>query len=349
MNAHITDSRATRPLIALAALVVIVAGMRAAEAILVPFLLSVFLAIICSPPLLWLKNKKVPTALALLIVVAGISLILFLVGAGVGASVQDFTQDLPRYQIHLKERMTPILNWFTSWGITLPTQSATDFLEAGRLLNTVAATLSGLGGALANTLLIILTVIFVLLETAGFPDKLRAAFGSNSGSVEALRRFTGSVKHYMALKTVVSFGTGVIISLWLWIIGVDYPILWGLIAFLFNYVPNIGSIIAAVPAVLLAFIQLGPGSAGLAALGYLVVNSVIGNMVEPRIMGAGMGLSTLVVFISLVFWGWALGPVGMFLSVPLTMTLKIALESSDETRPISILLGPAPDPPRAKA
>lgn len=344
MNTNISERRATRPLIALAALVVVVAGMRAAEAILVPFLLSVFLAIICAPPLLWLKEKKVPTAVALATVIAGITLVLLLVGLVVGDSVQDFTSDLPRYQQHLQERMAPILEWLSSLGVTMPTQNATDFLEAGRLLNTVAATLTGLGGALANTFLIILTVIFILLETSEFTDKLRAAFGPTSGSVETLKRFTGTVKHYMALKTIISLATGVIITVWLWIIGVDFPVLWGLLAFLFNYVPNIGSIIAALPAVLLAFIQLGPGSAGLAALGYLVVNSVIGNMIEPRVMGQGLGLSTLVVFISLVFWGWVLGPVGMFLSVPLTMTIKIGLESAEGTRPIAILLGSAPEP-----
>ena len=119
--------------------------------------------------------------------------------------------------------------------------------------------------------------------------------------------------------------------------------LWGTLAFLLNYVPNIGSIIAAIPALLLALVQLGPGAVLWSAIGYLVVNNLVGNVIEPRFMGRGLGLSTLVVFLSLVFWGWVLGPVGMFLSVPLTMTLKIALDSSEETRWIAILLGPEVD------
>jgi predicted PurR-regulated permease PerM len=142
----------------------------------------------------------------------------------------------------------------------------------------------------------------------------------------------------MSIKTSTSLLTGVLVSSCLWLIGVDYPVLWGLIAFLFNYVPNIGSIIAAVPAVLLALIQLGPWAAFWTGLAYLLINTLVGNVIEPRFMGRGLGLSPLIVFISLVFWGWVLGPVGMFLSIPLTMTLKIALDSNQETRKFALLL-----------
>jgi predicted PurR-regulated permease PerM len=126
--------------------------------------------------------------------------------------------------------------------------------------------------------------------------------------------------------------------MWLYVLGVDYVLLWALLAFLLNYIPNIGSIIAAIPAVLLALAQLGPAVAGLTALGFVLTNTVMGNMVEPRFLGRGLGLSTLVVFLSLIFWGWLLGTVGMLLSVPLTMIVKIALEGNDDTRWIALLL-----------
>jgi predicted PurR-regulated permease PerM len=144
----------------------------------------------------------------------------------------------------------------------------------------------------------------------------------------------------MAIKTLVSLATGVIVAIGLYVIGVDYPLLWGLLAFLLNYIPNIGSIIAAIPPVLLAMIQLGPMQALIVAGGFVVVNIVMGSIVEPRFMGRGLGLSTLVVFLSLLFWGWVLGPVGMLLSVPLTITVKIALDSREESRWLAILLGP---------
>jgi predicted PurR-regulated permease PerM len=176
----------------------------------------------------------------------------------------------------------------------------------------------------------------------GFPLKLSAALGNKESSFEELSKITDGIKRYMALKTLTSLATGIFVGIWLAIIGVDYPVLWGLVAFLLNYIPNIGSIIAAVPAVLLAFIQLGVIHALFAVLGYLVVNGVIGNVIEPRVMGRGVGLSTLVVFISLVFWGWVLGPVGMFLSVPLTMIVKISFEHNESTKSIAILLGSNP-------
>ncbi len=134
-------------------------------------------------------------------------------------------------------------------------------------------------------------------------------------------------------------------------LGVDFPALWGLLAFLLNYVPTIGSFIAAVPALLLALIQLGPLTAAVAGIGFFVINVLMGNVVEPRYMGRGLGLSTLVVFVSLVFWGWMLGPVGMLLSVPLTMTAKIAMEANPSSAWLAVLLGPAekaPDPAPAE-
>ena len=341
MNAHITDSKTARFLVMAAALVVVVAGLRAAVSIVVPFLLAVFVSVICAQPLLWLTQRRVPTALALLIVVAAITLIFVLVGAVIGASITQFTQDLPVYQERLKLQTQGITDWLKSVGFEGTDELTRDIFNPGAALTAVAAALSGLGGVLTNMFMIILTVIFILLEAASFPAKLVAAFGERAGKSGYFHKFTGTVRHYMALKTLVSLATGVLVGVWLIILGVDYPALWALVAFLFNYVPSIGSIIAAIPAALMAFIQLGPGSAGLVAVGYFVINSVIGNAVEPRIMGRGLGLSPLVVFISLVFWGWALGPVGMFLSVPLTMTIKIALENAPETRPLAVLLGPA--------
>ena len=188
-----------------------------------------------------------------------------------------------------------------------------------------------------------MTVVFILLEASSLPHKIHAALDRPGASLAGFERFVENVQRYMAIKSVVSLMTGVIIATGLWLIGVDYPLLWGVLAFLLNYVPNIGSIIAAVPAVLLAFVQLGALAALLSTMLYVAVNMLIGNMVEPRFMGRGLGLSTLVVFLSLVFWGWVLGPVGMLLSVPLTITVKIALESSSESHWLAVLLGPERD------
>ena len=172
--------------------------------------------------------------------------------------------------------------------------------------------------------------------------KVRSAFPNAKRSLLPIAEINDNVRRYLALKTLISLTTGVLVALWLRIIGVDYALLWGLLAFLLNYIPSIGSFIAAIPAVMLAFLQLGPGDGTLTLIGYLVINTAIGNFIEPRVMGEGMGLSTLVVFLSLIFWGWVLGPVGMLLSVPLTMILKIVLEANDDTRWMAVLLGSRP-------
>lgn len=338
--------RALRFLIGAAAFVILVAGMKAAEAILVPFLLAVFLSVVCSAPLRWLEQHRVPTGLAVILIMLMLLGIGGVIGTLVGTSVVGFTNALPTYQVRLETQVasvfaslegTALFAWLQERGVDVSEDVLLRQFDVANVFPVVARLLSGLTNVLANTALIVVTMIFILLEMSSFPAKAAAAFGGQSSG--GFRRFTESVRHYLALKTLISLATGVGVAVWLTILGVDYPLLWGLLAFLLNYVPNIGSLIAAVPAVLFAFIQKGTGTMMLVAIGYLVVNTVIANFIEPRVMGRGVGLSTLVVFLSLVFWGWILGPVGMLLSVPLTMVVKIALESTDDTRHIAILLG----------
>jgi predicted PurR-regulated permease PerM len=205
-------------------------------------------------------------------------------------------------------------------------------------MSMLGAGLKGFASTLSNAFLIIVTMVFILFEAASFPVKLRAAFGEQGDDPLQLSQVTSQVQRYLAAKTLVSLITGSAIAIWTAILGLDFALVWGLVAFLLNYIPNIGSIIAAVPAVLFALVQLGPGSALLVAIGYLVVNTVLGNIVEPNLVGRTLGLSTLVVFMSLVFWGWVWGPVGMLLSVPLTMIIKIFLESSEDLRWVGVML-----------
>jgi len=340
MNVTNHKRKTSQILVTIASFVVVVAGMSAAKVVLVPFLLAAFIAIITAPPLFWLQRKGLPTWLALLIVILGVLFIALLMAGLVGSSVKDFSRDLPVYEAKLKQQTSLITEWLERLGVDISGLSLTKIFDPGAAMKLVATLLNSLGNMLANGFLILMTVIFMLLEASGFPAKLRTVLGGPESSLERFDNFISNVKHYMAIKTLGSLATGILVAIWLTVIGVDYPLLWGLLAFALNYVPNIGSIIAAVPAVLLAIIQLGFMRAGAAAAGYVVINLLMGSVIEPRFMGRGLGLSTLVVFLSLLFWGWLLGPVGMLLSVPLTITAKIALDSRDDTRWIAVLLGP---------
>ena len=285
-----------------------------------------------------MKTLKVSS---IALVMAGVVVMVIGVGAVVAQSAGAFTAKLPFYQARLVEIVEGLVVLAEPLGIEVSQELLLSYFDPGTALVLAGNTLRGLGGVLSNSFLILLTVIFILAEASSFPRKLRDVLTDPDNDLPHFARFADNVNRYMAIKTTISIVTGVIVSVFLALLGVDFPVLWGLLAFLLNYVPTIGSFIAAVPALLLALIQLGPLHAAIAAGGYFLLNIIMGNAVEPRFMGQGLGLSTLVVFISLVFWGWMLGPVGMLLSVPLTMTAKIALEASPTSAWLASLLGPA--------
>lgn len=336
-------SSSSRVLFVLAAFTIVVAGMRSAESIMVTFLLSGFFAIVCAPPFLIMQRKGLPAWLSLIFVVVFISLIQLVLLSIVTSSAKAFSNDLPMYQERIQAITSQGINLLASWGVDIPKQKLLETFDPSSIFKTAMSALGSLGTVLSNSFLIILTVIFMLFESISLPAKLHKAFGANSSQMRHIERFIDTVKKYMTIKALVSLATGALIYFGLLIIGVDYPLLWAVLAFFLNFVPNIGSIIAAVPTVLLALVQLGPLEALFTTALYVFANMVIGNVVEPRFMGKGLGLSTLVVFLSLVFWGWVFGPVGMFLSVPLTMLLKIAFESNDDTTWIAVLMGPEPE------
>lgn len=330
----------TNRVVSFAAVIIIVYGLQSAKALLVPFLLAVFLALITVRPMLWMQSKRIPGILAALTIVSTIMLIIAMIASILGTSIADFTAALPTYQ----ERLDVIIE--SAFGFVSElldsddaVQSLSDMIDPGWAMGLAASILNGLRDVLTNVFLIFFTMIFILLEASSAETKVRAAFGRSADSLRRPREFLADLGRYLGIKTVVSLATGLLAGLLTWSIGVDFPLLWAMLAFLLNYVPTIGSIIAAVPAVLLALVQLGPSEASATALGFAGINVVFGNLVEPRLMGYGVGISPLVVFVGLVFWGFIFGPVGMLLSVPLTMTLKMALESDERTRWIAILLG----------
>ncbi len=331
--------RGTRFLVTAAALVIIIYGINQAQSVVALFLVSVFFALLGTPPVLWLERKRVPSFLAVMIVMACMITLLLIIGGVVGASLSTFSDALPFYQKRLHDQLLALKPLLASKHIVITDKILLDYINPGPVMGLVVGMLAEMGSVLSNIVLILLTVTFILLEASSFPIKLRSILGDPQRAFPQYTKFVNDIKRYMIIKTIINLITGVIIGLWLYILGVDFPVLWGFVAFLLHYVPNLGSIVAAIPAVLLAFIQLGIGPAALAASGYLVVGFTLGNVVEPRLMGRKLGLSTLVVFLSLLFWGSLLGPIGVVLCIPFTMTLKFAFESSKSTRWIAVLLG----------
>ncbi len=327
--------------VTLAAVVVVIAGIKAAATILIPFLLALFIAIVLAPAQRGLVALGLPQALALCLLIALLLLFGVMFAALLGTSLQRFTEALPLYQERLRDGIGWSLGWLEARGLAVSREVLFDYVDPGKAMRLIAGLLGGLGSVLTNGFLILMTVVFLLAEASALPAKWRRAFATPERGLADAAEVIASINRYMAIKTLFSLATGLFVGLWLAWLGVDFPLLWGVLAFILNFVPNIGSFIAAVPAVLLALVQIGWWPALLVVAGYLAVNVLVGTVFEPRFMGRGLGLSTLVVFLSLVFWGWLLGPVGMLLSVPLTITAKIVLASQERTRWIAIMLGPA--------
>ena len=327
-----------------AAAVVVIAGVKAAQDIVLQILAAAFISTAVAPPIFFLKGKGLPFPAALALVMAALMGAMASMAGVVGASFNDFRRQVPLYQQRFQDAAADLTQWLGGFGIEFQLdRQVAEVLDPGRIMSLAAGLFAGVGGLLADSFLILIMVIFLLLEAADFPSKLEAAFGDRGKTVQRFQRLNHSVTRYLVIKTWLSLATGALAATVCAVFGLDFALLWGLLAFLLNYVPNIGSIVAAAPPVLLAALHLGLLEAALILAAYVLINNVVGNVVEPRLMGQGLGLSTFVVVVSLVFWGWVLGAVGMLLSVPLTMAVKIAMEGSRETRWIAILLGSGAD------
>jgi predicted PurR-regulated permease PerM len=374
-------------LISFASLVVIFAGIKAAQTLAAPFLLAVFFAMVLTPPLRWLKQKGLSDWAALLV----LSLLVFLSGIVLvwilSYSLTNFSDRLPVYRekatvgvTQLDEWINGVIQQFDQMEKSVPkipmfheepvTPTSTIELESipstesVPLTETISSKITPLRERFSlfnvvplDTLisyvhlgvkellniatvssLIVVMVIFMLIEAARLPEKMRAAFDGRDLSNEYFKKIAADTWSYMKIKTIINLLTGFVTALGLWFLGVEYALLWGILMFFLNYIPNIGQIIASIPPILLALLDQGATMAIVVTFWLVVVNTVFGYGVEPRYLEEGLGISGLVVLLSLIFWGWLLGPIGMFLSAPLTMVLKIVLQNDQKTRWIAVLL-----------
>lgn len=357
------DQQGARIILLAASLMVTIGGLKLGAPVLVPFFLAMFLAIISFPLLFWLKSKMVPTAVAIsLAVLANLAIATFIVLLAI-QSVSNFQERAPRYVSKFENLVKEIQSGLQEGTIPGADYFSVELIDPGAVLGMAQDTLGQIMGVVSNGFLVVLIMIFVLGEATTFPKKLQFIMGRRGDSDADPGRFqkiTREVVQYLAIKTLVSLGTGLIVGVGVAILGLDFPVLWGLMAFAFNYIPTIGSVLAAIPAIALAIVQPGsdammssaiePGLmidwgrvVGVACI-YVGTNVVFGNFLEPMLMGRRLGLSTLVVILSLIFWGWVWGPIGMLLSVPMTMIIKIMLENTPDLRWVAILLSQWPVP-----
>ncbi len=328
-----------RIVLVVASIVVVGAGIKLAAPLLVPLLVAAFIAIVTAPLVMWLSDRGLNRLVAVLSglfldIAAGAAL-----GFPLAAAVTTFTERVPIYAAVLSRKLGEFELLLANYGVHL--QSVYDFSEPTWLLNFATGTAQYAASFVSQMVLVLLIVAFMLFEATGIREKLAKV--ATPAQIRELSEAAREVNTYLVAKTILSLVTGVLVFAWCWWSDVDVPLLWGLLAYLLNYIPNVGQIIASVPAIALALIQFGPGHAVVVAAGYGAINLAIG-AVEPRVMGDALGLSALVVLVSMVVWGWLLGPVGALVSAPLTMVIKHALAYSEDLRWMAELLGPTPKP-----
>lgn len=333
--------------VTIAAIIIIIAGVMYAQSIINPLLMAFFISIICAQPIAWLVKKKVPSGIAVLIVI----LLILAIYSGlidlVGSSLSLFLSDAPKYQDSIKGIMDSTHSTLEARGISIAIFSSSEAMDPQKAMQYVSEIFGRLRDIMSKEITMLFLLIFLMTEIKSVKLKFQLIAKQSNVSSEYMQSIGDSIRHYLSIKTMTSLATGFLVGVSLALIGVDYPILWGFVAFLLNYIPTIGSIIAAIPGVLFSIIELGFPASFLTIGVYVAVNVVIGNVVEPKVMGKGLGLSTFIVFFGLILWGFILGIVGMFLSVPIMITIKIILENKPKTEWIAALLGTEKDVERS--
>jgi len=328
----------------MACVVVIVYGLRLAAPILLPAALALFLTVLSLPVMLFLHRRKVPKFTSIMVpVLLNVAVVGVLIMV-MSSTIAELQTRIPAYyesfqalQASWVERIQAQTNYDLSEYISL------ELLDPGAVVGLARNTVGRIAQFVSTTFIVFLIMAFMLSEAMIFPQKFQYITGDHSEEEDRLAKVVSEVQTYLGIKTVISLATGVVLGAWAFVMDLDFPVMLGLAAFLLNYIPTVGSIIAAIPAVFLSLVLFGElGHALLVALGYIVVNTLFGNILEPNLMGRRLGLSTLVVILSLLFWGWTWGPLGALLSVPLTVIVKIWLENTTDLRWVAVLLDKSP-------
>lgn len=338
-------------LVLLAILVFLAAGLVLGmlKPILLPFVIAVFLGKIFAPLMEALRRRKVPDGVAIVLVLVLVSVGLLLFSWLLYSTAESFTRALPRYQARLASLTGEVSGWlsssFPSVAERVQAWKWDEAVEVSSLTGVLATTLGSFLVFFNDAFLILLFLVFLLAGSDGFPRKLERALTPERalrvGTV--MRNIQREVRKYLVMKTLANLLNGILVTVLLAAFGVDFPLLWGFLTFVAHYIPNLGAVLSVgLPAVFF-FLQFeSPGRALLVTLLNLALQFVIGNVVEPRLMGSSLDLSPLLVLASLIFWGWLWGPWGMILAVPITSTLKIICANVEPLKPLAVLMSGAP-------
>ena len=336
--AVVAERPSLRIVFGVAAGFVIVGGLKLAAPVLGPVAFALFLGILVQPFFQWLLARRVPGGLSVLATMLLLGIAIALVLVIFFGSIGELREVGPHYYAEFQDRAAYTVEWWQGKGISILDWVPAKWRRPEAIVELLGGAVRSLLKLFSSAMIVLLTLLFLLYEAAAVPAKLERLPPRIRDVLSGFGHVSRELQRYLLIKTAMSVAIGAAAGLWLGVLGVDFAVLCALIAFVCHFIPNIGALLAALPAMFLAFAQYDLMKAIAVGVGYLVIGTVLGNLAEPALMGRRLGMSTLVVFLSLVFWGWVWGPVGMFLSVPLTATIKILLERSDSWRWVATLL-----------
>ncbi|MBD2426937.1 AI-2E family transporter [Phormidium sp. FACHB-1136] len=327
-------------LLGLASLVLIVAGLRAVSDLMSPILLSLFVAMVTTPLMQWLKARGLPgwlayTLVLLGVIVSGLILILFL-----AASLAQLSAELPTYRNLIDQQLTELVQWLDSRGIQGQDIKDLEWFQPGRIFQALLYFVSALLGTVSNVGFTLLIFIYMLASAPNFSGRLHHGLATDPPMLARFRSFSSSISTYLLIKSWLGALTALLQIVLMGLLGINFAILWGVFSFLFNFIPNVGFYISLIPPTLIALLTLGWAKALIFAVGYTLINNFFDIAIAPRYLGKGLDLSTIVTFLAVVFWAWILGPIGAFLALPLTVMVKtLLLEPFPETQLLAQLMG----------
>jgi predicted PurR-regulated permease PerM len=321
------------PLVTAAAAVVIIAGMHAAAPIVNLVLISFLLAMSVTPLMEWAIHRGVSAGLAVTLTILGVVIGGLGLATLVGVSISSMIDELPLYEPRLIEIKESLVVWLSNLGFDVTSLLSAVQVEPGMIMNVARTVLSAGLSMVSMSLVIILIVVFILIEAAGHLGKIQKG-DANVGMMARYFLFGKDVRKYVGIVAltgvIVAIGNTILLTL----LGVDYPVLWGVLSFLFNFVPTFGFLFSVLPPVMMALLEFGWGTAVIVVIGFFLINSVTENVVKPRFMKSGLQMSFLLLVVSLVLWTWVLGPVGTIVGVPLTLVLnRVYMESVSDGQP----------------
>ena len=330
----------TSLLVGVASLVLIVAGLKALSGLLSPILLSLFIVLVTYPIMTWLKRRGFPHwlayAIVLLIVLSiGAFFVLFFT-----ISLQQLSDVLPNYVNQIEAQLNNLWQWLKERGVESDDIEALQWFQPERIIQLVLSFISSLLGIFSNIGLTLLIFIYMLASAPTFAKQLRRGLRDNTSLLGQFYDFAHSTTSYLAIKSWVGALTAICQIILMWIMGVQFAVLWGVLSFLFNFIPNIGFYVAIIPPVLLTLLNQGLVRAIIFGVGYALINLFFDNVIAPRFLAEGLDLSVLITFLAVIIWTWIFGPIGAFMALPLTvMVKKLLLEPFPQTQLVASLLG----------